>query len=74
MMPGMDALGRWMAETGTSQEALAAKLQVSQGYVSRLVHGERLPGLKVALDLEKVTGGAVPAESWFKKSKPGLAS
>jgi DNA-binding transcriptional regulator YdaS (Cro superfamily) len=64
----MNKLARWMEQTGTTRAALAAVIGVDASYVSRLVSADgdqrRMPGLRVALSIERATGGAVPAASW----------
>jgi transcriptional regulator with XRE-family HTH domain len=57
-------LAEWMEKAGVSQAALAARVGISQGQVSRLVAGRRSPGRRVALALERETGGEVKAASW----------
>ncbi len=66
----MNRLAKWLQKTGTSQEALASAVGVSQSYVSRLVSGARSPGRSVAIAIAKFTRGAVTAESWDEPARP----
>jgi len=43
---------------------VAQKLGVSQAYLSQLLSGQRRPSLELAVHIEQMTGGAVPATSW----------
>lgn len=60
----MNRLAKWLEKNSKTQDELAEAIGVTQPYVSRLVSGERGPGLAVALAIEKFTRGAVPAVSW----------
>jgi transcriptional regulator with XRE-family HTH domain len=63
----MSAIGlrMWMARQGYSPRQVARRLGVSRPAVQRWLQGVRLPGLRAALALERLTGGAVPARSWL---------
>lgn len=53
-----------MEPAGRSQVKLAALLGVRQSAVSEWESGSRRPDFANALELERITEGAVPAESW----------
>jgi transcriptional regulator with XRE-family HTH domain len=44
--------------------SVARDLDVSHPLISEWEKGTRKPGVELALRLEKLTGGAVPIESW----------
>lgn len=50
-------------ETGLTQAELAAALGISQGYLSRLLSGESVPSLAMAVRLAHATG--VPIASFL---------
>jgi transcriptional regulator with XRE-family HTH domain len=62
-------LKSWRKDKGISQEALAERLGVLQSTVSRLENRNdpREVGLKLALDIERVT--QIPARVWLMKGK-----
>jgi predicted transcriptional regulator len=53
------SLAKYMDDNKVSDGKLAAQLEVSRPYVTRLRHGLRQPSLKVASKLETITG--IPA-------------
>ncbi|MFN6976790.1 MAG: helix-turn-helix domain-containing protein [Gemmobacter sp.] len=57
-------LAAYIKATGTTQGALAARLGVSDGYLSDLKSGKKRPSLDLAFRIEALTGGAVPASAW----------
>ena len=59
----MSILSAYLKASGKTQAALAAEVGVSQAYIAKLCRSG-VPSLQVAVDLERVTGGAVPARSW----------
>lgn len=64
---GHRALARWRAANDVSQADVAAKLTpaVTQPAVHRWESGPPArPSLSAAVQLERITGGAVPATSW----------
>lgn len=60
----MNRLARWRTGRGLSQEALAERLGITQGHASRILAGKQKPGLRVALAIEALTEGEVPASCW----------
>jgi len=53
--------------SGDTQSAWAARLCVSKGYMSGLLSGKKIPSLELAVRIERLTAGAVPAASWVKQ-------
>lgn len=64
-------LSRWIDATGTTREAFATKLGVNRTYLDMLCRGARRPGLALALEIERLTRGGVPAAGWVKRSSDG---
>ena len=58
----MDAAGMTRAE-------LAERLGISRPHVDFICRGARRPSLELALAIEKLSGGAVPAAGWAKVPK-----
>ncbi|WP_420325487.1 hypothetical protein [Mameliella sp.] len=54
----------FIKNSGDSQAAWARRLEISPGYLCDLLGGKKVPGLVLAVRIHRLTGGAVPAESW----------
>ena len=61
----MEKLQHYLDATGTRQSAMAALLGISRGYMSQMVSGLKLPSLDLAVRIERITNGAVPASAWI---------
>lgn len=57
-------LGTWVSAQGWNRQQLADKLGISLATASRLCSGLRRPGLELAIQIEKLTRGAVPVTCW----------
>lgn len=68
------ALKEHLEKTGTSHAEFARRLGVTDSAVWRWAHGERTPGGKMAYAIEEVTGGKVPARSWFTSKRKSRAA
>lgn len=55
--------------SGVSRGEWAARLGVSKSYLSELEHGKKRPSLEIAVEIERLTEGAVPAASWVPEPK-----
>lgn len=64
----MTNLASYIAQNRTTQAAFAAEIGVTQATVSKLVSGAARPSLEVAVRIERLTAGAVPASSWVPVS------
>lgn len=62
--PAAELLAEALAREGWSQGELERRLDAADGSVSRWVNGKRGPGLKHALEIERMLG--VPASAWTK--------
>jgi transcriptional regulator with XRE-family HTH domain len=60
----MSNLSDYLTQNGIRQEEFAARIGVTQATVSRLKDRLIKPSIKVAADIERETGGAIPAASW----------
>lgn len=67
----MTLLAAWLEKEHLTQRAFAQLLGVTHPIVSMWLSGVRRPGLDSALAIERVTRGAVPAESWTKGGSGG---
>lgn len=63
-MTHMNRLVNWRLAKGLSQGAIAERLGITQGQVSRIESGARKPGRRVANAIEVLTAGVVTAKSW----------
>lgn len=55
----------WIKENMVRQADLAQRLNVSRGYLSELVNGNKTPSLEMAVRIECLTGGSVKPSDWF---------
>lgn len=66
-----NAFGTWLLTCGMTPEDVALKLKVSESSVYNARNGYFKPGLELALAIEKLSDGKVPAESWVAvKTRP----
>tara|TARA_R110002020_G_scaffold474099_3_gene704524 strand:- start:663 stop:872 length:210 start_codon:yes stop_codon:yes gene_type:complete len=54
----------FLNSSGLSQRAFAEQVGIDPSYLSLLVSGQKRPSLKLAVSIEKATGGKVPCVSW----------
>ena len=59
-------LGVWIEEQGWSRDQLAQKLGILRTSADRLCSGARRPSLELAVKIEKLTAGGVPASYWTR--------
>ena len=65
MLLPMNAFATYIESTGLRQTKVSEALGISNGHTSRLANGVEVPGLALAVKIEKWSGGAVPPASWF---------
>jgi DNA-binding transcriptional regulator YdaS (Cro superfamily) len=53
---------------GEKQGSFAVRLGVSGPFLSQIISGHRRPSLDLAVRIARLTGGAVPVESWVPES------
>jgi transcriptional regulator with XRE-family HTH domain len=58
-------LGQWQRDQALRQTDLAERLDISPAYTSLLLSGKKTPSGDLAARIERETGGAVPAASWW---------
>lgn len=54
----------WVEEVGGSREA-AALLKVSRSYVDMIRSGDRMPGLRTAFRIERLTENRIQMRAWI---------
>lgn len=59
----------WFEETNNTQMAIANKLHMDKGRLSRILSGDESPTLKQAWDIEKLTKGKVKMHVWIDEAK-----
>jgi len=64
----MSQLGAYLRDNSLRQAEFAAKVGATQGTISRLIKGDVLPSLDLAVKIERATAGVVPATSWVAAS------
>ena len=52
-----------------NQEYWAAFFGISQGYLSEILNGNRLPSRGLIAEIASRTGGEVPASVWFEMER-----
>jgi len=57
-------LSRWIDESTMGREEVAEALDVTRTHLDRVCRGDRRPSLKLALAIEKLSGGVVATASW----------
>lgn len=70
----MDLLSKYLADAGLTQAELARRVGVSPVAVSQWRNGECNPSSGVAFDLERISGGAIPASYWPGRRVDGRRS
>lgn len=72
MLMGMSKLALFLQHHGIRQSVFAGRVGTSQATVSKLVNGDVLPSLSLAVRIERETHGEVPATSWVPEvGEPG---
>jgi len=66
-------LAEFITRSGENQAAWAKRLCVSRSYLSGLVNGNKSPSLDLAVRIERLSGGEVPATSWVPQTKEDAA-
>jgi transcriptional regulator with XRE-family HTH domain len=66
MKSGPDQLRDWMGRRGFNQTEMAVYFGWPQALVSYLLNGQRSPGLRKAIKIERETG--IPVEAWTLSS------
>jgi DNA-binding XRE family transcriptional regulator len=62
-------LSRWLDSVGMTRDELAEHLDIHRTYVDKICRGVRRPSLELALAIEQLSRGSVPAASWMNVPK-----
>jgi transcriptional regulator with XRE-family HTH domain len=62
---GSRTLDRWIERSGFTAHALARELKISEGHLSHLRHGKKLPSLRDALAIEAAC--EIPVKAWYRR-------
>lgn len=57
-------LSEWLERSEVSKADFARELEYDPSNLSKLLRGKARPSLKVAVRIERITEGAVPATGW----------
>jgi len=63
-------LSQWQKKTNISNVELAKIINIDQSFLSHINNGRRRPSPKLALKIEKATGGAVTVMELLYPIKP----
>lgn len=63
---GENKLSKWIDASGLTRDEVAGELGVNRTYLDMLCRGARRPGLRLALEIERITSGALPAAEWLR--------
>lgn len=66
MAKKLSVFGKYLATNELTVDEVAEKLGVTKSYVHALASGTMTPGLKLAVEIQKWSRGAVMPESWLK--------
>lgn len=67
-------LDEYLNDSGLSEPAFGAQVEISQQHVNRLRRRLKGPSLALALRIEKATKGAVPVAVWSQPRKKANTS
>jgi len=59
-------LSKWIDSKKLSRDDVAATLGIGRTYLDKLCRAISRPSLELAVEIEKVTQGAVPASDWLQ--------
>jgi hypothetical protein len=57
---------RWIDSQKLERGVVAGRLGIARNYLDKLCREEARPSLELAVAIEKLTGGAVPAADWLR--------
>lgn len=63
-LAGMEKLHAYLLSKGLKPSEFADLVGTSRGYMHDILSSRRRPGLSVAAEIERATGGIVPASIW----------
>lgn len=56
---------RWIDASEMTRDDVAVALGINRTHLDKVCRGARRPGLALALGIEKLTQGAIPAADWL---------
>jgi DNA-binding transcriptional regulator YdaS (Cro superfamily) len=59
----------YLSRVGKSQAWLARQLGIQPTHLNQIISGRKRPSLDLALEIESITGGAVPVSTWRRERK-----
>ena len=59
-------LSEWIDARELTREQVAQRLEIGRTYLDKLCRAQSRPSLELALKIDKMTDGAVPATDWLK--------
>lgn len=69
-MSASEKLAAWIEASGTPKNKLAAELSVTPSLITHYTSGRRRPSRVLAIAIEKITKGEVPASLWHEPGPP----
>ena len=66
MNEGRARLLQWLERSKLSQAEAAKIIVIHRAYLNHIVTGDRVPGLDIAVKIERATG--IPVEAWLSTS------
>lgn len=64
----MSKFRSYLKDSGQTIKSFAARIGVSPSYLSEIAGHKKHPSLRVAVDIERESGGAIPATYWIHAS------
>lgn len=61
----MNKLQKYLKNKGISQLDFAKKIGTAHNNLNLIVNGKSIPGLKLAYEIEKMTGGVITLYDWL---------
>ncbi|HEX5101270.1 MAG TPA: hypothetical protein VFV94_17285, partial [Polyangiaceae bacterium] len=56
----------WIDDAGLARDGVAARLGIQRTYLDKLCRSESRPSLELAVEIDKLTRGAVPISDWLR--------
>lgn len=69
-MSASETLAAWLERTGMPKMKLAAELEVTPSLITHYTSGRRKPSRVLAIAIEKISNGEVPASLWHEPKPP----
>lgn len=66
---GAQRLRKWIADQEIPQRRVSQAIDCDQSTITLYLQGDRVPALKYAVGIQKLTDGFVQAEHWLQPSR-----